>query len=88
MHKQSESESRDANGALVSSDELTTRYACGGVLGVVVAMSLIFGFSIASNALCIAIIVIAVCTCGFLAARYGDRFWEGLINLFIKPGWW
>lgn len=88
MREQSESESVDANGAVVSSDELTTRYACGGILGVMVAMLLIFGFSIDSNAACIAIVVIAVCSCGFLAAWYGDQFWQGLIKVFIKPSWW
>lgn len=87
MHEQPESDSRDANGAMVSSDELTTRYVCGGVLGMVAALLLIFGCQIASAGICVAVVVIATLACGFLAARYGDRFWEGLVNLLFWR-WW
>ena len=51
------------------------------------AFKLIFGCQIASAGICVAVVVIATLACGFLAARYGDRFWEGLVNLLFWR-WW
>lgn len=58
-----------------SPEELATRYACGGMLGIFIAVLVILFFAITSVALCIAIAVIAVVGCGFLAGYHGDRFW-------------
>lgn len=87
MREPPEADTRDANGALVGSDELTTRHVCGRLLGLVVALLLIFGCSIDSAGLSVAIMVIAVISCGFLAAWHGDRFWKGLVN-FLVGRWW
>jgi len=61
----------------ISPGELATRYACGGMLGIFIAVMVMLFFAITSVATCIAIAVIAVVGCGFLAGYHGDRFWTG-----------
>lgn len=65
----------------ISPGELATRYACGGMLGIFIAVLVVLFFAITSVATCIAIAVIAVVGCGFLAGYHGDRFWAGFGKL-------
>ena len=64
----------------ISPGEFATRYAFGGMLGIFIAVLFILFFAITSVATCIAIAVIAVVGCGFLAGYHGDRFWLALIK--------
>ena len=50
------------------------------MLGIFIAVLVILFFAITSVATCIAIAVIAVVGCGFLAGYHGDRFWLALIK--------
>lgn len=77
MPEPSESQPLSHSELDISPGELATRYACGGMLGIVIAVLVILFFAINSVALCIAIAVIAVVGCGFLAGYHGDRFWIG-----------
>jgi hypothetical protein len=65
----------------VSPDELKTRFGCGAVLGVFVAICVVVGFSLTSSASWIIVFLLAVFLCGFLALKFGDRFWEKLVEL-------
>lgn len=65
----------------ISPDELNTRFGCGAALGVFIAICVIIGFSLTSSVSWICVFLLAVFLCGFLAVKFGDRFWERLIDL-------
>jgi len=85
MPDEPESSPGDADEVAVSTEELTTRFGCGGVLGIFIALFLIVGFSLSSPVSCIIIVLLAISVFGFLAARYGDQFWHRFVE-FLR--WW
>lgn len=54
--------------------QLSVRFACGALMGIFIAVFFIWNGMTFKGA--IALSAIAALICGFLAARYGDKFWE------------
>jgi hypothetical protein len=61
------------------------RFGCGAVVGALLGFHLAVRETDADASTAVAVIAVAAISLGWLAARYGDRFWEGLINLVR---WW
>ena len=64
------------------------RFGCGGLLGLVVALYLMFRFWRAptiEGTLFWGGLAVTVLVCGGLAVRYGDRFFEEVIDWFTWP---
>lgn len=69
----------------VSKTEKVTRFGCGVLFGVFVGIYLAFRLALSSYGLSIAIIVVAILVCGFLALKHGDEFWYAVLG---KSRWW
>jgi hypothetical protein len=57
-----------------------TRFGCGALLGVGVGLYFLAKWTIMSFGLAAAIMIAAVCGCGYLAMKYGDEFWYALFD--------
>ncbi|NER37452.1 MAG: hypothetical protein F6J93_26400 [Oscillatoria sp. SIO1A7] len=67
--------------------ELSVRFVCGAILGIVIAISAGLLWEAQSLAGVLIGGLIFALIFGFLTARYGDKFWKFLADLF-HSGWW
>jgi hypothetical protein len=67
--------------------EKSIRFGCGGLLGLLLGLYVSVGIFIdlENKIIPIAIIFIAIVSCGFAAMKKGDRFWDSLKKWLI---WW
>jgi hypothetical protein len=66
----------------ISEPEKIMRFGCGAFFGVLVALFIVFKFTLSSFGLITAIVVLAMFACGILALKYGDEFWREIKD------WW
>jgi hypothetical protein len=59
------------------------RFGCGGLLGIIIAIAIIFYLGVYENiSLCIAVFVICILVSGILLMKMGDEFIYMLRDLF------
>jgi len=61
------------------------RFGCGGLVGLLLGISMAIHYFSASVDEIVFMCLAAALVCGGLAAKYGDRFWDGLMN-WLR--WW
>jgi hypothetical protein len=61
--------------------ELTLRYACGGLLGLVMGCGLCISFWPIGAVAALALVAASIATCAVCAAKYGDELW-------VRLKWW
>jgi hypothetical protein len=60
------------------------RFGCGSVIGILIGLDLTYSMFLEyPGHLFIAACIFAL-VCGILAMKYGDRFWDGVIQ-FLRP---
>jgi hypothetical protein len=64
----------------VSKAEKVTRFGCGALLGFIFGLYIVVKYSFDSNGCTVAVIIAAICTCGYLALKYGDEFWYSIFD--------
>jgi hypothetical protein len=57
-----------------------TRFGCGALLGLFVGLYFIAKWTVTSFGTAFAIWAAAILACGYLALKYGDRFWYALFG--------
>lgn len=57
-----------------------TRFISGGVLGFFFGLYLLAKWWIMSYSVAAGILAATICGCGYLALKYGDRFWLDLFD--------
>ncbi|HWX03479.1 hypothetical protein [Collimonas sp.] len=72
----------DTEEEVLSEPEKIMRFGCGALLGVFIALLIVFKFMLSNFGLIAAIAVVAIFVCGVLALKYGDEFWREVKN------WW
>jgi membrane glycosyltransferase len=63
----------------VSKSEQITRFICGALLGVVIAVA-IYKFDLSSLIWKAGIALVSILGCGILALVQGDRFWQAIFG--------
>ena len=59
------------------------RFGCGTMIGILIALKLTYRILIDHSGFLAATCIIAL-VCGLLAVKYGDRFWDTVIE-FLNP---
>ena len=65
--------------------ELGVRFGCGAVAGAIIGFYLAMRVVYAEGSTVVAVAAASAIVIGWLAARYGDRFWESL-SAIVR--WW
>jgi hypothetical protein len=66
---------------VISKEEKVTRFGFGAVFGLFFGFFLVLKFALASFGIAVMTIVGAICICGLLALRHGDRFWYAIFGV-------
>lgn len=72
----------DTQEEMLSEPEKIMHFGCGALLGVFIALLIVFKFMLSNFGLITAIVVVAIFVCGVLALKYGDEFWREVKD------WW
>lgn len=59
----------------VGKAEKVTRFGCGALLGFILGLYIVVKYSFESFWCAVAVVIAAICTCGYIALKYGDEFW-------------
>lgn len=60
--------------------EKVTRFGCGALLGIIFGFYLVIKYAFSSFASTACIIIVAICVCGYLSLKYGDKFWYAIFG--------
>lgn len=64
----------------VTKSEQVTRFVCGALLGVVIAVAITYKLGISSLIWKVGVALVSILGCGILALIQGDRFWKALLG--------
>lgn len=64
----------------VTEFEQVTRFVFGAILGVVIAVAIIYRFNVSSLTWKAVIALVSILGCGVLALAQGDRFWQTIFG--------
>lgn len=68
----------------VPESEQVTRFGCGALVGALLGLALIIGFTLTSLGSATVALVALMIICGVLALVHGDRFWYSLKDWFAN----
>jgi len=64
----------------ISKSEQVTRFVCGALLGVMIAVAITYKFDVSSLIWKAGIAFVSILGCGILALVQGDRFWQAVFG--------
>lgn len=64
----------------VTKSEQVTRFVCGALLGVVIAVAITYKFNVSALIWKTGIALGSILGCGILALIQGDRFWQAIFG--------